>query len=76
MDPLAQFRTQPCQFIRSDILGPLKALIDEFVSEEVLVSDISRTHVSQLVIVYKMEGGIRMAVDYREVNQYQGVSAN
>ena len=27
VDPLAQFRMQPCRFIRSDILGPLKDLI-------------------------------------------------
>ena len=55
---------------------PLKALIDQFVRERVLVSDISCTHASPLVIVHKKEGGIRMAVDYREVNQYLRVSAN
>ena len=44
VEPLAQFRMQPCRFIRSDILVPLKALIDQFVSEGVLVSDISCTH--------------------------------
>ena len=55
---------------------PLKALIDQFVIKGVLVSDISCTHASPLVIVHKMEGGIRMAVDYREVNQYLRVSAN
>ena len=76
VDPMAQFRMQPCRFIRSDILVPLKALIDQFVSEGVLVSDISCTHASPLVIVHKKEGGIRMAVDYREVNQYLRVSAN
>ena len=43
VDPLAQFRMQPCRFIKSDILGPLKALIDQFVSEGVLVLDISCT---------------------------------
>jgi hypothetical protein len=46
VDPMAQFRMQPCRFIRSDILAPLKALIDQFVSEGVLVSDISCTHAS------------------------------
>ena len=76
VDPLAQFRMQPCRFIRSDILGPLKALIDQFVSESVLIPYISCTHTSPLVIVRKMEGGIRMAVDYREVNQQLNVSAN
>jgi len=44
VDPLTQFMMQPCRFIRSDILGPLKAQIDQFVSEGVLVSDISCTH--------------------------------
>jgi len=52
VDPLTQFRMQPCQFIRSDILGPLKAL-DQFLSEGVLISDISCTHASPLVMVHK-----------------------
>ena len=68
VDPLAQLRIQPCHFIMSNILVPLKALIDQFVSEGILVSDISCTHASPLVIVHKKEGGIRMVVDYREVN--------
>ena len=66
---------QPCHFIRRDILGSLKALIDQFVSEGVLIPDISCTHASPLVIVHKKEGGIRMTVDYREVNQHLRVSA-
>jgi len=73
VDPLTQFRMQPCRFIRSDILGPLETLIDQFVSEGVLVSDISGTHASP---VHKDEGGFRMAIDYREINQYLRVSAN
>ena len=71
----AQLRMQPCRFIRSDILVPLKALIDQFLSEGVLVSDISCTHASPLVVL-KKEGGFRMAVDYQEVNQYLRVSPN
>ena len=62
--------------IRSDILGPLKVMIDQFLSEGVLIPDISCSHASPLVIVHKKEGGIRMAVDYREVNQFLRVSAN
>ena len=46
------------------------------VSEGVLIPDISCSHASPLVIVYKKGGGIRMAVDYREVNQFSRVSAN
>ena len=42
VDPLAQ----PYRFIRGDILGPLKALIDQFGSEGVLVSDISCESIS------------------------------
>jgi hypothetical protein len=76
VDPNATFRMQPCRFIRSDILGPLKVMIDQFVSEGVLIPDISCSHASPLVIVHKKEGGIRMAVDYREVNQFLKVSAN
>ena len=33
VDPLAQFRMQLCRFIRSDILGPINAQIDQFVRE-------------------------------------------
>ena len=56
-------------------MGPLKVMIDQFVSEGVLIPDISRSHASPLV-VHKKEGGIRIAVDYREVNQFLRVSAN
>ena len=70
IDTNATFRMQPCRFIRSDILGPLKVKIDQFVTEGVLIPDISFSHASPLVIVHKKEGGIRMAVGYREVNQY------
>jgi len=52
------------------------AMIDQFVSERVLIPDTSFSHTSPLVIVHKMEGGIRMAVDYREVNQFLRVSSN
>ena len=51
-------------------------MIDQFVSERVLIPDTSFSHTSPLVIVHKMEGGIRMAVDYREVNQFLRVSSN
>ena len=46
----------------------LKEIIDQFVSEGVLVSNNSCDFASPLVIVNKKDGGIRMAVDYREVN--------
>ena len=55
LDSLAQFRMQPSRFIRSDILGTLKTLIDQFVSEGVLISDISCTHASPSVVVPKKE---------------------
>ena len=48
------------------IMRPLKEMIDQFVSEG--VSDYSCDFASPLVIVNKKKGGIRMAVDYREVN--------
>ena len=63
-------------FVRKDILISLRELIDQFVSEGVLVPDSSCSHASPLVIVPKKEGGIRIAVDYREVNQFLKVSAN
>ena len=45
------------------IFEPLKALIDQFVSEGVLIPDISFTHACPQVIVHIKEGGIWMAVD-------------
>ena len=68
IDSHATFRMTPYWFIRSDILGPLKVMIDQFVSERVLIPDVSCSHTSPLVIVHKKEGGIKMAVDYWEVN--------
>jgi len=65
---LATFQMQPCRFFRLGIMRPLKVMIDQFVSEGILVSDDSCDYASPLVIVNKKDGGIRMAVDYREVN--------
>ena len=76
VDPTATFMMKPCRFIRSDILGPLKVMIDQLVSDGVLIPNISCIHASPLVIVYKKEEGIKMTVDYREVNQFLKVSAN
>ena len=55
VDFYAQFRMQPCRFIRSDILGPLKALIDQFIG--VLIPEISCTYASLLVVVHKRRIG-------------------
>jgi len=55
---------------------PLNALIDQFVSERVIISDISCPHASPLFIVHEKDGAIRMAVDYREVKQFLRASAN
>jgi len=76
MHPNSHFNMQLCRFVRKDILISLRELNDQFVSEGVLVPDSSCSHASLLVIVPKKEGGIRMAVDYREVNQFLKVSAN
>ena len=56
-------------------MAPIKAMIDQFVSE-VLIPDISCYHANPLVIVLKMEEGIRIEVDYWEVNQFLNVSTN
>ena len=45
-------------------------------SEGVLIPDNSCDFASPLVIVQKKEGGIRMAVDYREVNLQLDGTAN
>jgi len=75
IDSNATFRMKLSRFIMSDILGPLKVMIDQFVSEGVLVPDISCSHASPLVIGHKKEGGIRMAVDYRDgLSIFTGIS--
>jgi len=72
----ASFRMQPCRFIRDGILTPLKTMLDQFVSEGVLISDSSCDFESPLVFVNKKDGGIRMAVDYHEVNMQLEATAN
>jgi hypothetical protein len=74
--PSATFRMQPGRFVRAGILNPLKDLIDQFVAEGVLIPDSSCEYASPLVVVHKKDGGIRMAVDYREVNQQLLPTAN
>ena len=49
---------------------PLKAVIDKFLSKMVFIPYISCSHANPLVIVHKKEGGTRIAVDYRDVNQF------
>ena len=51
VNPAAQFRMQPCRFVREGILRPLKELLDQFVSQGVLVSDNSCDFALPLVIV-------------------------
>ena len=66
----------PCQFVRGGTIRQLKELLDQFVSEGVLVSNNTCDFASPLVIIHKKEGGIRMAVDYREVNLQLDGTAN
>jgi len=56
--------------------GAFKSDDRSICERRVFIPDISCSHASPLVIVHKKEGGIRMAVDYREVNQFLRVSAN
>ena len=58
--PSASFRMQPGRFIREGIVKPLKTMLDQFVSEGVLISDSSCDFASPLVIVNKKDAGIRM----------------
>ena len=76
VDPNTHFNIQPCRFVQNDILISLRDLIDQFFSVGGLVPDSNCGHASPLVIVPKNEGGIRMAVDCREVNQLFKVSTN
>ena len=66
---------QPCRFIRDGTLKHLKTMLDQLVSEGVLISD-SCNFASPLVIVNKKDGGICVAVDYREVNMQLEATAN
>ena len=70
----AQFRIQPCLFIRSDVWIHWKHWLISL-WEGGRIPDILCTHASPLVIVHQKEGRVRMAVDYREV-KYLRVSAN
>ena len=51
-------------------------MLDQFVSERVFIPDSSCDFASPLVIVNKKDGGIRMAVDYREVNMQLEATGN
>ena len=66
----------PCQFVKEGIMRPPKEMIDQFVSEGVLVPDNSCDFASPLAILNKKHGGIRMAVDYREINMQLESTAN
>jgi hypothetical protein len=46
------------------------------VAEEVMVAENDCRFASPIVIVHLKDGGIRMAVDYREVNQQLDTTAN
>ena len=50
--------------------------MDQFVSKGVLIQDNNCDFVSPLVIVNMKDGGIRMTVDYREVNMQLETTAN
>ena len=67
VDPNATFRMQPCRFIRSDILGPLKVMIDEFVAKGCSFP------IFLVLTRAPWFSGIRRKgnqIDYREVNQF------
>ena len=75
-NPAVTVRMKPCRFVREGIMRSLKDLLDQFVSEGVLIQDNNCDFSSPVVIVNKKDGGIRMAVDYREVNMQLGTTAN
>jgi hypothetical protein len=62
--------------VKDSILSPFKALIDQFVEENVLIADHDCTFPRPLVVFHKKDGGIRMAVNYREVNQQLDTTVN
>jgi len=51
-------------------------MLDQFIAEGVLISDSSCDVASSLVIVNKIDEGIRMAVDYQEVNMQLEATEN
>ena len=76
VNPAAQFRMQPCQFVREIIHRPLKdCWINSFLKVFWSVTILAILP-PPLVIVNNKEGGIRMAVDYREVNLQLETTAN
>jgi len=62
--PSASFWMQPCRFIGGGYLKPLNTMLDQFVSDGVLISDSSCDFASPLVIVNKKDGGLRMAREF------------
>jgi hypothetical protein len=65
--PLASFRMQPCRYVKPSILGPLKALIDQFVSENVLIS-IANLQVLWLSFIKRMVGFVWQSITERSTS--------
>ena len=63
----ASFRLQSCRFIRGSILKPSQDYAGSIRIWDSFHSDLSCDFASPLII-NKRDGGIRMAVDYRDVN--------
>jgi hypothetical protein len=51
-------------------------MVDQFVIDGIMVKDENCEFARPLVVVHKKDGGIRMAVDYREVNLQLDTTAN
>jgi hypothetical protein len=66
----AKMRVQPARFIPADLVPKVKAELDRLVKWGVLIPVQDVEMAAPLVIVRKPDGSIRLAVDYRELNQY------
>eukprot|EP00595_Chromulina_sp_UTEXLB2642_P002028 CAMPEP_0196762882 /NCGR_PEP_ID=MMETSP1095-20130614/3014_1 /TAXON_ID=96789 ORGANISM="Chromulina nebulosa, Strain UTEXLB2642" /NCGR_SAMPLE_ID=MMETSP1095 /ASSEMBLY_ACC=CAM_ASM_000446 /LENGTH=1512 /DNA_ID=CAMNT_0042114961 /DNA_START=95 /DNA_END=4633 /DNA_ORIENTATION=- len=69
LKPGAQFKTQPCRYISPKLLKKVKAEIDKLVKMGILVRAGVTPVASPLVVVPKPDDEIRLAVDFRQLNE-------
>jgi hypothetical protein len=76
LKPNCSIKMQPARFINKEIMSKVKDELDRLESWGVLQKIDDAAIASPLVIVRKSDGNIRLAVDYRELNQCIIPSAN
>jgi hypothetical protein len=65
----AQLKSQPCRFTPPHMMPKLKEELERLLRDGVIEPTDSANGASPLVLVQKHDGSIRMAVDYRQLNE-------